>query len=522
MTVRNAIFAFLISITVAALPLQMAIEPSVTNSASACIVMASSLTVLLYIFWSAALETHPLSTFTLLGFCFTSQLGALLCQTALWTPVSGSLYDPLHTFGILAVCQGIGLAVHCVYRFFSVPPPHGLRLLRGLLSWTGLYRVPPSTTLWFMGCVGLFTFFFAHFQNVLGKIASGFSFLVWAPFLIPFYLREVGESYCNAALNKGLLIAYSGAAVVLGLALNTRAVMFQGAATIGLLYLLAGMRSSTPLTGRSTLRFGLVAAVLLAVSVPASDLATAMVIARQGRARASASEMITTTFFVMSKPSLIAAARSHGLAASRFGAYDEHYIDNPLLNRLVGTKYYDNAFHFAASLTSEDAKARLRAVSIKLAWVGLPAPLLAKLGISVSKEEFTYSMGDYMAYLSRGLPLGGHTIGSMFAQGMVLFGPFSPFVYAAICLVLFWFIDLLTVRPAVGKTSVGTLGMLQIWTFFIAGISYEGLHVAWYFVTRNFWQTLSIYVLVFGLARLMMVRTQTPPAAAAVPLWQRG
>jgi len=49
MTVRNAIFAFLISITAVALPLQMAIEPTVTNSASACIVTASSLTVLLYI-----------------------------------------------------------------------------------------------------------------------------------------------------------------------------------------------------------------------------------------------------------------------------------------------------------------------------------------------------------------------------------------------------------------------------------------------------------------------------------------
>lgn len=522
MTIRNAIFAFLISVTILAVPLQVIIDPSMKNSASACIVAASSLCVLLYMLWSAALETHPLSTFVLLGFCFTSQLGALLFQTAAWTPVSGSLYDPLHTFGILALCLGIALTVHSVYRFFSQPTAKGVQLLRGLLSWAGLYRVPPSGALWFMGCVGLFTIVLSRYDNILGKIAGGFSFFTWAPFLIPFYLREVGDSYCNAVLSRALLIAFAGAAVVLGLALNIRAIMFQGAATIGLVYLLAGMRSSARLTGRSTLRFGVVAAVLLAASVPASDLATAMVIARQWRGKVSASEMIKTTFFVMSKPNLIAAARSHGLAASRFGAYDEHYIDNPLLNRLVVTKYHDNAFHFAASLTNEDAKERLRAISIELAWVGLPSPVLNKLGIRISKEELSYSMGDYLAYLSRGVPLGGHVIGSMLAQGIVLFGPLSPFVYAAMCLLLFWLIDLLTIRPVSGKASLAPLGMLQIWSLFMAGISYEGLHLAGYFVMRNFWQAVVIYVLVFGLARLMTVGRQTSAATAAVPTWQRG
>ena len=96
---------------------------------------------------------------------------------------------------------------------------------------------------------------------------------------------------------------------------------------------------------------------------------------------------------------------------------------------------------------------RLSDISIKLAWAGLPTPVLNKLGIAVSKDDLAYSMGDYLAYLSRGLPLGGHVIGSMLAQGIVLFGPLFPFVYAAICVVLFWFIDLWTVKPAVGKAS---------------------------------------------------------------------
>ncbi|MDB6084471.1 MAG: hypothetical protein JWN43_2352, partial [Gammaproteobacteria bacterium] len=508
--------------TVLAWPLQMVIDSSAENSASACIVMASSLTVLFYMLWSGALETHPLSTFTLLGFCFTSQLGALLLQTAAWTPLRTSLYDPLYTFGVLAFYQAIALATHAIYRFFSQPKPRGFQVFRALLNWAGVYRVPSCGTLWFMGCVGLCTFLFSHREGVLGKIAGGFSYLTWAPFLILFYLRETGPSYCNATLNKGLLVAYSGVAVVLGMALNTRAVMFQGAATIGLLYVLAAMRSDEPLRGRSLLKLGALVVVLAAVSIPVSDLATSMAIARQWRGKVSASEMIKTTFFVMSKPNLIAAARSHGETASRYEAYDEHYIANPLLNRLVGTKYYDNAFHFAKGLTSPDAKARLTAVSKKFAWAGLPTPVLARLGIAVSKEDLAYSMGDYLAYLSRGLPLGGHRIGSMFAQGIALFGPLFPFVYAGICVVLFWFIDLLTVRPIAGRASLAALGMLQIWSLFISGISYEGLHIVAYFVFRNFWQMVLIYVLVLSMARLMTVKKLSAPAPSAEPTWQRG
>jgi hypothetical protein len=522
MSVRRAIFGFLIWITVLAFPMQVAIEPSMVNALATSIVVVSSLTVLFYLLWSTALNTHPLSTVALLGFCFTSQLGALLVQTGFWTALSNSLYDPLYTFGTLALYQAVALIAHCVYRFFSAKRPVDAQLLRGFLGWLGLYKVPSAGNLWFMGCVGLCTFPFSHFQNVLGKIALGFIFLTWAPFLIPFFLREVGESYCNATLSRGLLIGYALAACLLGLALNTRAVMFQGVVTVGLLYLFTAMRSNTPVTARSILKITLLAAVLVAVAFPVSNLATAMAVARQWRGKVSALEMINTTFFVLTKPYLIAAYRAQAETASRFGAYDEHYIDNPLLNRLVTTKYDDNAFHFARSLTTEDAKAQLGDISKKFVWAGLPTPVLRRLGIPVVKDDIAYSMGDYLAYLSRGIPMGGHKIGSMFAQGIALFGPLFPFIYAVGCVILFFFLDLLTVRSAAADASLAALGMLQIWIVFTMGISYESLHAAVYFVFRNFEQMVLIYIVVFGLARLMVGGGKLTADVPNVPTWQRG
>lgn len=312
MSTRSAIVYCLAGLAVLATLLQFVIDSSSANVASSSIVLLSSLCVLAYIAWTKALNEKPLSTFAIFGLCVTTQLGALLAQTAAWTALRSSLYDPLYTFGSLAFYQAIAVVVHAAYRYFSVQKPANVGLVRGLLDWAGIYRTPRVGTLWIMGCIGLITFFFSHLEGVVGKIAAAFNFMALAPFLILLYVRDLGEAYCNARLNRLLLIAYTLLAVVLGLALNTRAIMFSGVVTIGLIYLLSGMRSNAPLTRRSVVRLGALAAFLIAISVPLSDLATSMAIARQWRGKVSASVMIRTTFHVWGNPNLIAAYRAEG------------------------------------------------------------------------------------------------------------------------------------------------------------------------------------------------------------------
>jgi hypothetical protein len=234
----------------------------------------------------------------------------------------------------------------------------------------------------------------------------------------------------------------------------------------------------------------------------------------------SATTMLRTTLRIWRQPSVIAAYRADQQLASRFSAYDEHYIANPVLARLVETKFYDTAFHFARTLTTDDAKARLRDISLKFAWAGLPAPLLRVMGIHVDKDDLDFSMGDYLAYLSRGVPLGGRKTGNLFAQGIALFGPLFPFLYAVICLGLYGLMDLLTIRPAKGAARLSAVGMLQIWTFFIGGITYESLHKVLHLFIRNFAQTLLIYVLMMTPAR--MFRRDPPPIPPPnLAMWPR-
>jgi hypothetical protein len=439
-------------------------------------------------------------------------------QTFAWTSLIDSLYDPLLTFGTLAFYQAVAVATHVVYRFFTARPSHGI--LRGLLNWAGVYQVPSAAALWGMGAVGILGFVMSTRTGVLAHVGSAINFLTWAPFLIPIYLREKGDSYCNARLNKTLLLGYTGVVVLLGLGLNVRVIMFIGLITISFLYLLIGLRSSAPVTKRALMQLGVVSVVLLALSAPVSSLATAMAIARGSRGKVPATEMIRRTIAVWRSPTIRDAYKNEQ-KGSIYAVYDEHYIANPILARLVETKFHDNALHFAGLLKTPQARERVTAVTGDFLWATLPTPILDAMGVEVDKSVLTYSMGDYLAYLSRGVRLGGHVTGSMFAQGQVIMGPLFPFVYALICFAVYGLSDLLTVRTRGRQASLSAVAMMSLWFYFYRGITSEAVSNLFVFIVRDWEQTLIIYIAVLGAARMLLPAHREPPQTAVAAGWQR-
>lgn len=483
---------------------QLVIDFSSINIACAIVVLISSCATLLYIRWTDAIQTHALSTFSIFGFCLTTQAGALIVQSLFWTSLSEALYQPLETFSKLALYQFIAILAQLIFRMLTYKQAtFAPGLLRNLFTRMGLYDVPKVRNLWHMGWIGLFSYLFSGGAEVGNKLIAGLNFLTWAPFLIPVFVSQIGNTYCNVKKNYILLFLFAALVVLLGLLMNARVIIFNGAMTIALLLLLSAMRSAKIPTMSQIYKTGLSVLVLAALSVPLSNLATAMVIARTSGPRVSPIKMVEKTFDALGDPAEIKEYRESQKSKINYSAYNEGYITSPIAGRLVETQFHDNAFHFSKNLSSSSQE-NLKNITKDLVFTILPQPFLDFLEIDIQKKELPFSMGDYLAYERHGIKLGGFKTGSMFAQGGVLFGWFFPLVYLVICLVLFYLMDLLTVRTINIQTAIAVPAMLTIWRLFISGITGESINQIISFILRNLFQVIIIYLIILNLSRLFL------------------
>jgi len=501
MSVARFVIALLLSLTLLAFAAQFMIDFSSINIATSCIVLISAFVLFSYVSWTKAIQTHPLSTFAIFGFGITTQVGALLAQSAAWTAVSAGLRQPIETFATLLAYLIVALIAHSLFRVLSTTKSTRPPLVYKLLEKAGLYTIPPSSALWMMGFIGLFGFLVAGGADVGNKVSAGFKFLTWAPFLIPIYLNLVGASYCNAKKNYFFLVAWILLLVALALVMNTRAIMFTGLVTVGLIYLLMSLRNHNILQSKQIFKMSVLLIMLLAVAAPISDLAIAMQVARKDRQTATAKEMMENTFKIAQKPYLIEQYKNQEVIAAIYSKYDEAYISNPIVKRFVETKFHDNALYFSSKL-SLSSKDNLEKITTEWLWAILPQPLLDVMEIDVDKQTLRFSAGDYLAYEGSGITLGGYRTGSVFAQGQALFGPFFAPIYFVICMALFYLMQLLLVRLPSGNLMLATPAMLLSWPFFIAGITGESMHQLLAFVSRSLLQTVVIYLLVYQLCKL--------------------
>ena len=487
----------LLAANLAALIVQIGVGPESVNLATACIAFASSAGMLAYLLWTPALQTHPVSTFALLGFCFTTQMGALLGQSAFGVALADNLRQPMATFAWLAAFQTVAMAMHAFYRTVLSPAkPAGGSTVRGLLERLGLYTPPGTGTLWFMGYLGLLAFLLGSGrEGVFAKTMQGMAFLTWAPFLIPMYQLHLGRWSRQAPQ----LRFFSLLVEQLGLASNSRAVMLSGFMTVSLFALLLLLRSHEPVRWMRVGAAGLAALLLGLAAVPVSDLATAMVVARKVRGTVSAPEMVKETWRAFQQPEVLQADREARAAQTRT-RYDEHYIDNVLLARLVETKFHDNALFFAGTLSRSDQE-QLQETTLKLFVSVLPAPAIRRLGIDLDKADFRFSMGDYLSHLSQGGPLGGYRTGSSLAHGLALMGVGYLAVYAVLCVMAFLALDLLAARRREGVVLVSAVGMLLIWDIFLGGITGESVHSWITQYLRQIPQTVVLFLLVAGFCK---------------------
>lgn len=502
MTYGRLVVVIILTVAFVAFGAQFFIEFSSENIAASCFAFASVLAIVFYIYWTNAIQSHPLSTFAIFGFCVTTQLGALIVQSAAWTPLVLNLRLPVETFATLAFYQGIAMVAHSFYRLFSRTNQSRQSFLWNGLEKLGLYATPTAGTLWVMGLIGLFSFLLgAGGEGVSSKVFQGITFVAWAPFLIPMYIFLQGREYCDVKKNFTFLFVYAGLIALLGVAANARGLMLSGLMTIALFGLLRAMRSTQPVAASRIALVGLISLVLGALTIPVADLVTAMAIARKSRGYVSAVKMVEETIYYYQQPHQLEAYRQRDNVSGALGAYDERYIANPLMARLVETKFHDNALYFSSRVNLKDEE-KMQEITRDFFWTTLPDPLLKALAIDVDKKDLRFSMGDYLGYLGGAGSLGGFKTGSVLGQGYAVFGYFFPLIYFIFCPILFWAHDLASYRAKNGAVLISALGMLSIWKLFQYGISAESLHHLFMIAARALPQSIVMFLIIYNVARV--------------------
>ena len=498
MTISKFINSLLIGLTLLAFSAQLIIDFSTINVATSAIILISALSTLLYFRWSKALETHPLSSFAIFGFFITSIVGALLVQSASWLAVSADLYQPITTFSMLAMYLAISILSQALYRLMTASRSEKPSLLRHMFQSLGVYAIPTLQMLWIMGTMGVFFLLLSKYSPV----ANGFSFLAWSPFLIPMYRQQVGPQYCNIKINYILLACYTALIAMVAMVFNDRSALLVGGATVALLFLLVAMRSNKLVTTAMLIRATVFILIGMALSWPVTQLVKAMAITRIDRGTLSAPAMVAKTIENFQNPDKIERYSKLYLAAKARSAYDENYIRNPILARLITTKFHDNGIYFAEKVSDKGAEEMAR-VTGDFFWTAFPQPFLDAIKIKVHKDVMYFTMGDMLANFAVGTPLSGLRTGSVFGQGWVLFGYFFPIIYFAMCFVLFAALDIFSTRTAAGVTVLSVIGMLNMWPNFIYGISADSLQLLFVGVLRGLPQSLLMYCIAYGIAKML-------------------
>ena len=492
----------LIVLLVACCLLQLFIDDSLPNLTCLIIAVISSSATICYVFNVRRFRRTPLSSLMLIGFNVSAFSASLIIQTASGISLVFNLTAALPTFLALAMTHLVAILTHWLYLNSRFLLGLRFRLGRGLFRPMKLLHAPSDLQLWLFGLVGCAaTISAAHnyssateFGNVSDRFLLGYVPFAVAPFLIPLRNSLLGGETRVKGTSLSLLI-YAPLLIAVAMANNARATFSSGFLTLILCMAIAVLSGNLRITQKVAFKGCLFVVLGLPLFSVLSDLATAMVIARDERTNVSSMELIDITLTNFQDKNLI-EDRRHRDAAISGGDYNENYVSNPILARFVYTKFADINMTNALSLSNAQA-VEIRKESWTRVLAMLPTPILNFLKINVDKNDIGFSSGDVYSYIARGLELGSYTTGSEVPDGLTIFGNylFWP-VLSVLLLVQFIAYDAMSAFDEAGNLRVSAVALLNIVPIFTVGVMQESVSNQISVILRGIPQLIFLYLII--------------------------
>lgn len=480
-----------------------------TNTLSAIIIAFSSWIIFYFILRPNVFTNYILPSFVIISFNFSILSGPLIFQSLSLTPVTFNLTVPLITVSLSSLFQISMMISLLLFRYLNIFKVSN-KLRNSINKPLGVMSIPSTFQLWTMGIIGLSclawqsTYKFVEKEqvgNIGEKFLEGFTFLAYAPFLIPIiYIVYLKKSISSKEINY--LLIYFFILVLVSLAINSRGSLINGIFGLVILFLFFVLTGQISITKKVKNRLFLGFLTVFFLSSQISDLATAMVIARVERNHSSSTEMVFKTFEVFLDKERINQYKNKSFIIKSYSDYSEVYLANPFINRLINIKFFDNIFALSKVMNG-DYSDRIKDVTTNKLLALLPKPALDILGISINKLELKFSMGDYMLNLEKPIIMGSFLTGSSVAHGFSMFGYWLFLFIIPLYILLFTIIHSFTIQEN-KRVFISPVIMISIFSlYFISFV--DSILVTISFLFRGLPQTIFIYLLVFFITYLFRI-----------------
>lgn len=484
---------------------QILIDSDTENLIATTYAAIGSTVLIQYLLRSNCAQERPLSCLALVGLNVTSLLTSLVAMSAYGRPLTENLRAPDITFPLLASVQVIAVLAHWIYCNFTPLTNASSAIASHVFKPVGLFATPHIYTVWTMGLLGAASQLAGHANtgDVGGKAVQALGFLCWMPFLIPFYYIQARENFCDIKKQIPLILAFVALMIFVGLARNVRQIMMIGPLQLLFAYFIYLAITRDPIQNK-TVRNYVVGIVLVILSVHvASDLVTAMGIARDKRDTGTSTEVIEETFNALFiERSKLDDYRDRTELAASTALYDEAHIPNPVLIRLSETKFHDNMLFFGANFLS-DRKPELLEGMKNVAIATLPADFAKLVDKDYDKSQHIYSIGDYYLYLMWGESrLSSFVTGSIWADFYTLFGLWFVFATIPYLWLIFISIDSLSTRSK--SIRISAVAICTSWPIFIYGIGGTSIVAKAAFFLREIPQRIVLYLIIFWIMYLIL------------------
>ena len=460
------------------------------------------------------LKYYPVSFIMMLGLSIFYYLLPLPLTLLELNPVTFNLRVPFLTFSHHLLFAIFIVVAYVVYIRLS----NKNNIFRSLIRNTNFYTEPTNRVIWISAILGLSASFYNYFiigtwrieatdRSFLYYVNTLLSQFIWMPLIIIFYKFRVNQPPPNKKQIIQISI-YSAFVLVVAIASNWRTIVFSGVFLVVGLFGIGILLNHYNVKKIFTLkRIVLTLVTFIFISGPLVDLAAAMVVVRGERVSLPAVEFFKKTINEYSNKENIDAIKNLTINNNtnlpyRSFDWDEKYLSNIVLNRLVNLKISDNCLYYASRIGYENK--RMQSEMLKQLVASMPSSLISFFGQNAVKlkADASYSIGDYLYSLAINSPaeLGSAKISSMTGIGIATFGYWYLVLLIPIFVIIFTMFDSFVFI----KNQKIIFSYFFFSSFLMALNYFNDRHVFTFefkYITRTYIESVILFLVVFRLIR---------------------